>query len=544
MEMHVVSDMAKVLPLGALSYPDRRAFEALGGEAIAFQVMFRETEARTRTMRVDIDCDAPYYVYQVRYVPVERPVGNRFDEYYLSTQPGMYPDCLEPFTPGETVRTCAAWQSLFFVLEPFAAGEYPMTIRMVDCADGRMQEACVRLSWQAVALPAQTLKYTRWVHYDALAEHYGVEMFSDAHFEIVKAFLRAAVRQGMNMALTPIHTPPLDTEIGKERMMAQLVRITRENGRYVFNFDLLDRFIALCTDVGIRYFEMAHLYTQWGANAAPKIVATVDGVQRRIFGWDTPACSAEYADFLSQYLTALTAHLRALGIAERCYFHISDEPYENDKAQYLAARRQAEKYLTGFPIMDALSHVALFNEGIVRLPVPASTAVEDFLDLELPERWTYYCCSQMQDVSNSFIAMPGERTRVLGIQLYRHQMDGFLHWGLNYYYNERSHRRINPFLTTDGERSYPAGDPFNLYPAADGTPMEALRAVLMRKALEDMRALQLLEEMTSRAFVCDLIDETAGFPVTFRRYPHDEEFIINLRGRVNAEIAARTGKAR
>lgn len=540
MELHIVSDMGKTLPGGKLRYQDRSSFDALGGEAIAFQVLYRQQGVHARVKRADIVCDAPFHAYQVRSVPVERPVGDLWDDDYLSVEPGMYPDCLEPFVPGGTVRTAAAWQSLLIVLEPPAAGAYPMTVRFTDREDGAVDERRITLLWQRAALPAQTLKYTRWFHYDALAEYYGVPMFSDAHFDIVKAFMRAAVRQGMNMVLTPIHTPPLDTEIGGERTTAQLVGITRTGGKYSFNFDLLDRFVALCTEAGIRYFEMAHLYTQWGAAAAPKIMANADGRMQRIFGWDTPACSKEYADFLARYLTALTAHLKEIGLTNRCYFHISDEPVVKDKAHYLAARRQAEPYLSGFPILDALSHAELFNEGIVTLPVPAIDVAESFLDLSLPERWTYYCCGQMEEVSNSFIAMPGERTRVLGIQLYRHNMDGFLHWGLNFYGNERSGSQINPFLTTDGERSYPAGDPFNLYPGKGGVPLESLRAVLMRKAMEDMRALQLLESMTDRAHVCGLIDSLAGYPVTFRRYPHTEDFILELRRLVNTEIASQS----
>lgn len=536
MELHIVSDMAKTLPADELRYSEREAFDALGGEAIVFQVLYRHEGVKARVKRVDIDCPVPASVYFVRNVPVERPVGDTWDANYLSTLPGMYPDCLEPFAPGGTVRTAATWQSLYIILEAAPAGSYPIVIRFTDCTDGFVDEKRAALTWHHAALPEQTLKYTRWFHCDALAEYYHVPMFSDAHFAIMKAFLRAAARQGMNMVLTPIHTPPLDTDIGGERATAQLVGVRREGGAYTFSFDLLDRFIAMCTEAGIRYFEMAHLYTQWGVAAAPKIVATTERGMERIFGWDTPACSEEYAGFLARYLTALTAHLKEIGLAGRCYFHISDEPVLKDKERYLAARRQAEPYLHGFPILDALSHVELFNENIVTLPIPASTMVDNFLNLPLPERWTYYCCAQTEDVSNSFIAMPGERTRVLGIQLYRHNMDGFLHWGLNYYYNERARGLINPFLTTDGERSYPAGDPFNLYPAADGTPMDSVRSMLMRKAMEDMRALQLLENLTDRARVCELIDTAAGYPVTFRRFPRGEDFVLKLRGRVNEMI--------
>jgi len=43
----------------------------------------------------------------------------------------------------------------------------------------------------------------------------------------------------------------------------------------------------MCKEHGIQCFEIAHLFTQWGAKHAPKIMATVDGEYRKIFGWET-----------------------------------------------------------------------------------------------------------------------------------------------------------------------------------------------------------------------------------------------------------------
>ena len=73
-----------------------------------------------------------------------------------------------------------------------------------------------------------------------------------------------------------------------------------------------------------QYFEISHLFTQWGATAAPKILADVDGEVKQIFGWDTDAASAEYTGFLKAFLEALQAHLRANDRLSRCYFHVSD----------------------------------------------------------------------------------------------------------------------------------------------------------------------------------------------------------------------------
>ena len=60
-------------------------------------------------------------------------------------------------------------------------------------------------------------------------------------------------------------------------------------------------------------------------------------------------------------MPALTAELKSLGIAGKCYFHISDEPSADpekpDYQNYLAAKTFVAPYLKDFKIMDALSHV-------------------------------------------------------------------------------------------------------------------------------------------------------------------------------------------
>ena len=84
----------------------------------------------------------------------------------------------------------------------------------------------------ASELPKQTLTYTSWFHCDCIADTYGVEIFSDRFFEIMRSFVREAAKHGMNMLLVPAFTPALDTSAGEERRTAQLVLVNQNNGKY------------------------------------------------------------------------------------------------------------------------------------------------------------------------------------------------------------------------------------------------------------------------------------------------------------------------
>lgn len=120
----------------------------------------------------------------------------------------------------------------------------------------------------------------------------------------------------------------------------------------------------MCRRCGIKYFEMSHLFTQWGAEHAPKTVAEVDGERKRIFGWETDADSEEYRDFLHRFAAALTAFIDRKGIRNFCRFHVSDEP---SLEQYEVYKKRADliaEIFPGFKVIDALSDIEFLTKAL------------------------------------------------------------------------------------------------------------------------------------------------------------------------------------
>lgn len=541
LQCKMLSSLTKVFadqePVGE-KYP----LSVLRGETASCQVAVRSWGV------IRVEASAPGFTVTVRevcQVPVSYacPVDLEDDD-YLRKAPGLYPDLLRPLSPdGRRERTVGWWTAYWIDAEPedqTAGGDYELTVRVTG-EENECFEEKVSIHLVDAALPEQKLINTEWFHSDCLADYYGVEALSEEHWTILEKFIRSAARMGLNMILTPIFTPALDTVHGGERTTVQLVDVFLENGRYRFGFEKLERWVKLCRECGMVYFEMAHLYTQWGSNRAPKIMATVDGEYRRIFGWETEGTGEAYRTFLAAFLPELVEKLKALGVAENCRFHVTDEPSEGFLPCYLQEKAQAEPYLEGFKMMDALSEFAFYSRGAVRYPVVASNSADlpKFLAADMPELWLYYCCGQTKDVSNRFIAMPSARTRILGVQLYRYKVAGFLQWGFNFYNSVLSLARIDPYRTTDGDGAYPAGDPFIVYPGENGEPLESLRYMALRQAFHDLRALQLLESLSDRETVEAVIAEGLEEELTLTRYPRDDGYLHSLRQRVNEEIEKR-----
>lgn len=522
-----VSSLEKVLLTdGFDSFETVTVLKAARGERVSFQVVVEDPVGPDRAQAVWLSLRSKLSGcirgFDVGYVPAQMPVyAERFSGEYITSQPGLLPDVLYPLKKRKYPTHPYGLKTFWFTAElprDLEPGKYPVYITFKAAESKSTAKVKLVLDVKRAVLGESDLKYTQWFHCDSIAQVFGVKMQSKKHWQLMERFIQTAAHTGVNMLLTPIFTPPLDTAVGTYRPTMQLVDVEKDGEVYRFGFEKLDRWVALCQKYGIRYFEMAHLFTQWGAGYTPKIEALVDGKMQRLFGWDVSSHDPRYAAFLKQFLPALLQHLELLGIKKNCYFHISDEPVKGDSrpdyVNYKAAKALVKPLLAGCRIMDALSHADFFDNGLVEYPVPSTDHIEPFLEREVPERWCYYCCSQGKLVANRFLAMPSFRHRVTGLQLYMHDMEGFLHWGFNFYYSRRAEFPIDPYQVTDGIHAWPAGDPFSVYPYENGA-IESLRAVVFYEGLQDRMLLKALEDKLGSDAVKAMVRELAGCRVTF-----------------------------
>jgi len=513
----------------------------LKNERFSYQIMYISSSDERIGAEISVSAPEGFEVElrRVGNVPCEL-VTNRdnSDAHYLSLEPGLYPDPLYPMENMHIQADPYVWRSVWVTVkarEDMKGGAYPVEISIKGTEKAVEKKCRMEIELIDAALPRQELIHTEWFHSDCIASYYNVPVFSKEHWRLIEKFIEKASYIGINMILTPVFTPPLDTEIDGERPTVQLVKIKKNGDTYEFDFTLFEKWVGICQKYGIEYFEICHLFTQWGAKHAPKIIAEVNGEECRIFGWETDAGGEEYATFLGCFLSALINELKKIGIDKKTYFHISDEPTLKDEEFYRSASQIISPYLKDFPIIDALSNYEFYQKGLIKNPIPTNDHIEEFLKNNVPDLWTYYCCAESNKVSNRFIAMPSYRNRIIGVQFYKYDIKGFLQWGYNFYYSFHSKRKINPFYETDGGYAFPAGDAYMVYPYEDG-PIESIRSVVFYEALQDLRALKLLESFIGKEAVLKLIEETAGEEITFEKYPHDLEFIERLRKKINEKI--------
>ena len=193
-------------------------------------------------------------------------------------------------------------------------------------------------------------------------------------------------------------------------------------------------------------------------------------------------------------------------------------------------------FFKGYKIVDALSDPWLYKLGIVSSPIPSNDHIDKFLG-KCENLWTYYCSAQTKEyVSNRFFCNSSLRNRVLGYQLFKFDIKGFLHWGYNFYYTQLSKELIDPYKVSDAGGKFPSGDCYVVYPAKDGTAYHSIRLKVFYDALQDMAALNSLSELTDKKTCMNIIEGNGKHSLSFSNYPHSDEWLLNTREKINLKI--------
>ena len=550
-----ISSLEKVRLTDEPSFTEIDRKTAFRGERFSYQIALFDEGMSAYRIGIESAYTDWITLYAVKNAVMDHPIyKTTADDGYLTREPGLMPDILMPLdAQNGIVQTLLSRASCLWVRvdipQDAAAGPYDITVTIRKITEEEMksrrcgaQEEPVRKTMHMevlpIALPAQKLIYTQWFYADCIANAHQVEIYSENHWKLIDKYMACAADMGINMLLTPVITPPLDTMYGVHRPNVQLLEIEKVGESYRFDFSRLHRWIALCKKNHIEYYEICPLFSQWGMKFAPNIWVTEGGEQKLLFGWHTPADSAEYLRFLSQMVPALIEVLEIEGVKEHSFFHVSDEPKEDHLADYARFSSFLAPLIQGCKRMDALSNYSFYARGLVEIPVTASNHIQPFLDHHLENQWVYYCMGQREGVSNRFLAMPSYRNRIMGLQMYRMNVKGFLQWGFNYYYSRCSGYPINPYQTTSSDLTFPSGDPFSVYPGENG-PILSLRALVFYEGLQDLLVCQLLEEQIGRPAVEKMIDDAAGMELKFDAFPRSAEYINDIREKMTNEIAAR-----
>ena len=521
------------------------------GETGSVQVAFRPPlDGRSPDLRpivFELAGDASRFatLHTVELVPcTTMAYPGLHDDRYDREAPGLYPDLLRPAVDGEVMPLFGWWRAVWVDLridDAAYAGVHELTIRARTADGDLLSRNAVEFEVFPYELPPLDIVNTHWFHCDGLAHYYDVPVFSEEHWNAIDNFLGRAAEMGATSVLTPVWTPPLDTARGTTRTPVQLVDISYSAGRYSFGFDKLGRWLELCRKHELAQVEIAHFFTQWGAEATPAIYVEEDGRIVHRFGWHIGATDPAYRELLEQLVPLLREFLAARWPGEVIY-HVSDEPHgEKALATYEDARAVIADLLSGCTIVDALSDFAFYQNGVV--PIPGGGHQRDRalpgredrrsvgLLLRLP-------ATRRRPTASS--ACPRFVTGFSGTNCSAFDVAGFLHWGFNFYDSVGSRSHVDPFQDTCAGGGFPAGDPFIVYPGPDGHRWTRSGSRCSRRPCGSAPGeMQALRDVAGKDAVMRLIDTDGnGGPLRFNAYSYDPNHYRRTREQINRLVAA------
>lgn len=545
LKIYTVSSLEKVFPN---EQPKEKLtkYSILRNERFSFQVVCF-SDSRIDDIKIDINSDLKNDISlrRVVYAPsVLATKHNNHDDYIIKSKnfSGVYPDILFELQIDEKIPQgvwTAFWVTVNHNETTLQAGTHNIAFTLKNGEGKELAMCSFALEVLDYDLCQSDLIITNWMHYDCIQNYYGVEVFTDEYYEYLNPFLKSQVEHGINMLYTPLFTPSLDTCYGYERSTAQLVDITLDGEKYIFDFSRLKYFIENGKNIGYKYFEFSHILSQWGGKYCPKIVAKNGDKLVKIFGWENSSTSKEFTDFLTQFLTELKEFIIENGYMDIVYFHMSDEPHLEDIETIKTIKGIFDTVFANnsIKIMDALNFQQYYDENIVTTPVVALCDYEKFDYKNADEKWIYYSSwHKKQNFPNRFFNMPSQRNRILGMQLYLNDITGFLHWGYNFYNNGGSTKAINPYQITDADGVFESGDAFMVYPANKAV-RESLRNEVFYEGINDYRALKTLELLYGKQFVKNLLQKQKM--KSFTKYKKSAKWHLRFREIINKLIISK-----
>lgn len=472
--------------------------DAARNARLSFQIVMCMEKGDPKTVQVRASAPAGWTVRvrRVGYVPVRHhntPISDDpLEMDGIGQIPGYVPDALfeEDALILPAQETHAFWITVHTPPEA-PAGEYPIIVE-VEAAGGEVRQHKAMIYLYPVTLqPRRDFHVTHWLYVDAIIDWYRTALFDDRFWELLPRYFRNLAEHGANTVIVPTFTLPLD---GVKRP-SQLLRVKRlGTDRYWLDWTDVRRYVRLAQACGLTHLEWGHLFTQWGARYAPRIYEGQGENESLLWPPETPGTSAIYRAFLAQFLPELHRFAQEEEIAERSFYHVSDEPHgEEQLGTYRAAREMLRELAPWMRVMDALTQIEFARQGLTDTPTPSIHVAPDFAAEGIPS-WCYYCCFPRGPYLNWLLDTPLPKIAMHGFLFYRWPFEGFLHWGYNYWYRRATRQLLDPYCEQDGlawHEGWAYGDTFRVYPGPEG-PVDSIRWEIFAEAMQDYALLQTL----------------------------------------------------
>lgn len=343
----------------------------------------------------------------------------------------------------------------------------------VTCAwDGGSISLPINLHVYAFAMPAtRHQQMTIWFTFPG--EGYKVANDSPEYWDLARKFARIMVAHRQTC---------FRAELG-------YIKTTYDAAGYHCDFTVMDRWAETFFGAGMERMEL------FQAGTCPvSVVDPLACISPASLPVDVKVPGAILApeQTLRAVLGELEKHLKQRGWDGKVMIHIYDEPFPACVPTYRAVAKIVHDAAPSLKVIEAMEATGFGDAIDVMVPKLSH------LNLWYPyfekaqaqgrELWFYTCNHPWGRYPNRFLDLPLISPRELHWICYLYGLDGYLHWGLNYFAEG-----LDPYSQEGLSKDLPLGERAIMYPGKKG-PVGSLRFSAVRDGLQDYEYLRVLED--------------------------------------------------
>ena len=343
-----------------------------------------------------------------------------------------------------------------------------------------------------------------WQHPCSWARTYSLEYYSERHFELIEKYIKGLSKLGESVTDLIVSDFPwagqacFMIEKNPSRLYEyNMVRISKRNGEFIYDFSIVDRYIELCLKYNIcKEINLFGICGNWhGFDFGSPMIDYEDPI--RVSFYDEDEKCYDYIrnkEDLRLYLKALFAHLYLKGYMSITKI-IGDEPSDYKKFSgfhdFLSScydKKLEFKYAlhSSTFLNDYKGSLESFSINSAYIGYYVKDGELEGILKEHSAKMTWYpCCFPKK--FNTFVSSPLIESRYFGLYTYLWNFKGMLRWAYGLY-TERPLENISY-----KPEKWKAGDMFFVYPGKDMEIMHSIREKNLLFAIQDFNIFKKLE---------------------------------------------------
>lgn len=359
-----------------------------------------------------------------------------------------------------------------------------------------------------------------WQHPSAVARTEGVEMWSDAHFEALKAPMKMLADAGQKVITATLNKDPWNNQCFDP--YADMITWTKlEDGKWSYNYEVFDRWVNFMMDLGINKMINCYSVVPWNNE-----LHYFDQVGDSIVNVKADPGTEVFNDIWHHFFKDFKAHLTEKGWLEITNVAMDERSPKEMEATIKMLQKEApelgisyadnQKSYKKYPFVKDIS----IEAGATIAPAD----LKDRQDRGLTTTY-YVCCSDA--FPNMFTFSGPAESVYAGWYALAMNFDGFLRWAYNSWVE-------NP-LTDSRFRTWPAGDTYIIYPGG----RSSIRFERLIEGIQDLEKVKILrQELAKRTdseakTVLDNLNKTVAKFATIKPEKDYREMLKEAKAVVN-----------